>query len=116
MMAASFTESTYLQSDLNGRVAIVTGASSGLGANFARVLAKSGAKVVLAGRRAERLRALADELGADQPKPGRPALPERRPPACPSTGPFDRSGRLAGWVKTPGGWEGAPPGRESLPD
>src|SRR2546423_12591568 len=66
MMAAIFTESTYLQSDLNGRVAIVTGASSGLGANFARVLAKSGAKVVLAGRRAERLRALADELGADQ--------------------------------------------------
>src|SRR5256886_14108787 len=66
MMAAIFTESTYLQSDLNGRVAIVTGASSGLGANFARVLAKRGAKVVLAGRRAERLRALADELGADQ--------------------------------------------------
>ena len=47
---------------LDGRVAIVTGASSGLGARFARVLAGAGASVVVAARRAERLEALAGEL------------------------------------------------------
>ena len=47
---------------LDGRVAIVTGASSGLGARFARVLDGAGAKVVLVARRLERLEALAEEL------------------------------------------------------
>jgi 3-oxoacyl-[acyl-carrier protein] reductase len=49
--------------DLTGEVAIVTGASSGLGARFARVLADHGAKVVLAARRVERLEDLAREIG-----------------------------------------------------
>ena len=44
-------------------MAIVTGASSGLGARFARVLDGAGASVVLAARRLERLEALAGELG-----------------------------------------------------
>jgi NAD(P)-dependent dehydrogenase (short-subunit alcohol dehydrogenase family) len=47
---------------LDGRVAIVTGASSGLGARFARVLDGAGARVVLAARRIERLEALAGDL------------------------------------------------------
>jgi NAD(P)-dependent dehydrogenase (short-subunit alcohol dehydrogenase family) len=47
---------------LDDRVAIVTGASSGLGERFARVLAGAGARVVVAARRAERLEALAAEL------------------------------------------------------
>jgi NAD(P)-dependent dehydrogenase (short-subunit alcohol dehydrogenase family) len=48
---------------LDGRVALVTGASSGLGSRFARVLAGAGASVVVAARRAERLEAVARELG-----------------------------------------------------
>ncbi len=44
--------------DLSGRVALVTGASSGLGEQFARTLARAGAGVVLASRRMERLKAL----------------------------------------------------------
>jgi len=50
--------------DLSGRVAFVTGASSGLGAQFARVLAASGAGVVLAARRVERLKTLRAEIEA----------------------------------------------------
>jgi NAD(P)-dependent dehydrogenase (short-subunit alcohol dehydrogenase family) len=51
--------------DLDGRVALVTGASSGLGAQFARTLSAAGAAVVLAGRRIERLKELrADIEGA----------------------------------------------------
>jgi NAD(P)-dependent dehydrogenase (short-subunit alcohol dehydrogenase family) len=47
---------------LDGRTAILTGASSGIGARFARVLHAAGAQVVVAARRVERLEELADEL------------------------------------------------------
>ncbi|MGA9195088.1 MAG: glucose 1-dehydrogenase [Pseudolabrys sp.] len=48
--------------NLKGRVALVTGASSGLGTQFAKALADNGAAVVLVARRADRLKALKDEI------------------------------------------------------
>lgn len=57
--------------DLTGRVALVTGASSGLGERFARVLAAQGAAVALCARRVDRL----DALAADITEAGGKAIP-----------------------------------------
>ena len=51
--------------DLTGNTALITGASGGIGAAIARALHQQGATVVLHGTRAERLAALADELGTN---------------------------------------------------
>jgi NADP-dependent 3-hydroxy acid dehydrogenase YdfG len=50
--------------DLNGTVALVTGASSGIGAATARMLAERGASVAMAARRTDRLEALGAEIAA----------------------------------------------------
>lgn len=50
--------------DLHGRVALVTGASAGLGRHFARTLAAHGATVVAAARRLDRLQTLVEEIAA----------------------------------------------------
>lgn len=50
--------------ELTGRIALVTGASSGLGAEFARVLAAAGAQVVIGARRSDKLEVLAEEIRA----------------------------------------------------
>ncbi len=51
--------------DLRGKVALVTGASSGLGQHFARVLSRAGCRVAVTARRKERLDELAAALGND---------------------------------------------------
>ena len=60
--------------DLTGQVALVTGASSGIGRRMAAALASAGAAVVLLARRAETLRAVSDEIadagGRAAPLPG----------------------------------------------
>ena len=48
---------------LEGRTLLITGASSGLGAHFARLAVSAGARVVLGARRVERVAVLAQELG-----------------------------------------------------
>src|SRR6185312_11461023 len=48
--------------DLTGRIAFVTGATSGLGRHFARVLSNAGAAVALAGRRIDRLNEVKAEI------------------------------------------------------
>ncbi len=50
--------------DLSGRVAFITGASGGLGAQFARTLSQAGAAVVLASRRVEKLKDLRAQIEA----------------------------------------------------
>jgi len=54
-----------LSINLEGKVALVTGASSGLGTRFSNVLAAAGAKVVLASRRVERLKELRASIEAE---------------------------------------------------
>jgi len=54
-----------VSNDLTGQVALVTGASSGLGRRFAKTLAAAGATVVAAARRVDKLDTLADEIRAE---------------------------------------------------
>ncbi|WNY28869.1 Gluconate 5-dehydrogenase [Methanimicrococcus stummii] len=57
--------------DLTGRVAVITGGSSGIGVQFAKALAEQGADVVIIARRMEKLEAVAEEIR----KTGRKCLP-----------------------------------------
>lgn len=53
-----------MTADLKGSVAFITGASGGLGAHFARLLARRGASVAITARRVDKISALADEICA----------------------------------------------------
>lgn len=54
-----------IEVNFEGKIALVTGASSGLGARFAKILAQAGAQVVLAARRLDRLKELRAEIEAN---------------------------------------------------
>lgn len=56
--------SIEISNDLTGKTALVTGASSGLGERFARVLAAAGATVIIAARRTDRLATLQETITA----------------------------------------------------
>ena len=58
-------EQNVLNTDLTGKVAVVTGASGTLCSIFAKALARAGAKVALLGRNMEKLKALADVIEAE---------------------------------------------------
>jgi NAD(P)-dependent dehydrogenase (short-subunit alcohol dehydrogenase family) len=79
--------------DLTGKVALVTGASSGLGVHFAHCLSEAGASLVLAARRVERLTSLQAELSAKGAKANAVALDvtsaEQVTTALDAAGPLD---------------------------
>jgi NAD(P)-dependent dehydrogenase (short-subunit alcohol dehydrogenase family) len=54
-----------IEINFKGKIALITGASGGLGARFAKVLAQAGAQVVLASRRLDRLKELRAEIESD---------------------------------------------------
>ena len=54
-----------MAADLTGSVAFITGASGGLGAHFARLLARQGAAVAISARRVDKIEALAAEIRAN---------------------------------------------------
>ncbi|SDB35266.1 SDR family NAD(P)-dependent oxidoreductase [Pseudomonas sp. NFACC13-1] len=62
MNTLSSKASASLRTDLSGQLALVTGAGSGLGSRFASVLAAAGARVIICGRRRERLEELAKAI------------------------------------------------------
>lgn len=61
-MTATQAIARTISDRLNGKVALVTGASSGIGSATAQALAAEGAKLVLAARREDRLKAIADDI------------------------------------------------------
>ena len=86
---------------LDGQVALVTGASSGLGERFARVLDAAGARVAIAARREDRLRALATELTDAIVVPCDLTDPDQRNDLVPQV--VERAGRLDVLVNNAGG-------------
>jgi NAD(P)-dependent dehydrogenase (short-subunit alcohol dehydrogenase family) len=98
--------------DLTGRVAVVTGASSGLGERFVRVLLAAGASVVAIARRTDRLEALAAESDAVLPWTADVADPAQVETIVPAA--LERFGRLDVLVNNAGLAIPAPATEETL--
>jgi NAD(P)-dependent dehydrogenase (short-subunit alcohol dehydrogenase family) len=102
--------------DLTGRVAVVTGASSGLGERFAHALRERGAELVLAGRRSDRLSALAAQLGQEHAEIATTDVADEDA----MRGLFDRTlkrfGRVDIMINNAGTADGDPAETESLAD
>ena len=98
--------------DLHGRVAIVTGASSGLGARFATVLAEAGAIVLAAARRHDRLEELAAAYPAIHPVQADVTDGEERHKLVAQA--VDRFGRLDVLVNNAGAGSGGPDAQADL--
>ncbi|SIQ43587.1 NAD(P)-dependent dehydrogenase, short-chain alcohol dehydrogenase family [Aromatoleum tolulyticum] len=79
---------------LDGKVALVTGASSGLGRHFAAVLARAGAEVVVTARRTDKLRDLVGEIEAAGGRAHAVAMDVTDAPSV--TAAFDRAAAVAG--------------------
>jgi len=102
--------------DLTGRVAVVTGASSGLGMHFARVLRGQGAMVVLAGRREDRLNELARELGPENAEAVRADVTDESAMVGLVDRAVKRFGRLDVMLNNAGVIDGGPGETQSLLD
>jgi hypothetical protein len=99
---------------LDGRVALVTGASAGLGARFARVLHAAGAHVIVTARRANRLEELAQHCGDRiQAIAGDIADPHHRQAVIDMVGPY---GRLDVLVNNAGICDDGPLEQQTLDD
>jgi len=98
---------------LAGRVIVVTGASSGLGAQMSAALARAGARVVLAARREDRLRELAAQIGGEVIACDITDADERRRLIDTAV---ERCGRLDGLLNNAGFSRPGPASRESMDD
>lgn len=72
-----------VKAEFNGRWALVTGASAGIGADLARELARRGARLILTARRRERLESLAAELAASHNTEARIVVADLNDPSAP---------------------------------
>ncbi|MBV8529171.1 MAG: SDR family oxidoreductase [Candidatus Dormibacteraeota bacterium] len=100
--------------DIAGRVAIVTGATSGLGERFARALSSRGAHVVVAGRREARLQALLDDLGSERTRAITCDVTDEAAVVRAVQQVVDEFGRLDIMVNNAGAADGGPAEREEL--